>query len=77
MLGRWQALAQTADIADPHPNEVKDECEDRSASVAEVRSVDSGWPDDWRTKARHLRVAGWRPGEGRKVYISMSGIHFF
>ena len=66
MLGRWQAKAQTADIADPHPNEVKDAGKDRSASVAEIFFVDAGRPDERQTKARHRRVAGWRPDEGRK-----------
>ena len=57
MLGRWQAIAQTADIADPHPNEVKDAAKDRRAAVAEVRFVDAGRPEERRTKARHRRVA--------------------
>ena len=29
-------------------------------------SCDAGRPEGRHTKARHLRVAGWRPGEGRK-----------
>ena len=66
MLGRWQAIAQTADIADPHPNEVKDAAKDRSAAVAELCFVDAGRPDERQTKARHRRVAGWRPDEGRE-----------
>ena len=41
MLGRWQAVAQTADIADPHPNEVKDAAKDRRAAVAEVGFADA------------------------------------
>ena len=65
MLGRWQAVAQTADIADPHPNEVKDAAKDRRAAVAEVRFADAGRPEGRQTKARHRRVAGWRPDEGR------------
>ena len=66
MLGRWQAIAQTADIADPHPNEVKDAAKDRRGAVAEVRFVDAGRPEGRRTKARHRMVAGWRPDEGRE-----------
>ena len=58
MLGRWQAEAQTADIADPHPNEVKAAGKDRSAAVAEVCFADAGQPDERHTKARHSRVAG-------------------
>ena len=40
--------------------------EDRRAAVAEVRFVDAGRPEGRRTKARHRRVAGWRPDEGRE-----------
>ena len=66
MLGRWQTIAQTADIADPHPNEVKDAAKDRRGAVAEVCFVDTGRPEGRQTKARHRRVAGWRPDEGRE-----------
>ena len=67
MLGRWQAIAQTADIADPHPNEVKDAAKDRRAAVAECFVLMQRRPDGRRTKARPtFRVAGWRPDEGRE-----------
>ena len=66
MLGRWQAEAQATGVADPHPNEVKDAAKDRRAAVAEVCFVDAGRPEGRQTKARHRRVAGWRPDEGRK-----------
>ena len=66
MLGRWQAVAQTADIADPHPNVVKDECERLERRGGGRIPVDAGRPDARQSKARHLRVAGWRPDEGRE-----------
>ena len=43
---------------------------DRRAAVAEVRFVDAGRPEGRQTKARHRRVAGWRPGEGREGWLS-------
>ena len=54
-------------LADPHPNEVKDAAKDRRAAVAEDYCVDAGRPKGRHTQARHRRVAGWRPDEGRKV----------
>ena len=69
MLGRWQAKAQIADIADPHPNEVKDAAKDRRAAVAECFVLMQRRPDKRQTEARHRRVAGWRPVEGRKGKI--------
>ena len=39
---------------------------DRCAAVAERCFVDAGRPEGRQTKARHRRVSGWRPGEGRK-----------
>ena len=45
---------------------MKDAAKDRSAAVAEVCFVDAGRPEGRRTKARHRRVAGWRPDEGRE-----------
>ena len=66
MLGRWQTIAQTADIADPHPNEVKDAAKDRSAAVAEVCFADAGRPDERRTKARHSSGGGLEAGRGTR-----------
>ena len=60
MLGRWQAKAQTADIADPHPNEVKDAAKDRSAAVAEVCFVDAVAAR--KTANESPPPSGWRAG---------------
>ena len=62
MLGRWQAKAQTVDIADPHPNEVKDAAKDRRAAVAEVCFVDAGRPEGRQNESPP--PCGWR-AEGR------------
>ena len=66
MLGRWQAVAQTAAIADPHPNEVKDECErpERRGGGKVLRGCKAA-----RRTANESpppKVTGWRPDEGRE-----------
>ena len=66
MLGRWQAIAQTADIADPHPNEVKDAAKDRSAAVAEVRFVDAGRPDGRHNESPPPVGGGLEAGRGTR-----------
>ena len=78
MLGRWQTIAQTADIADPHPNEVKDAAKDRSAAVAEVCFVDAGRPDGRQTKTRHRAGGGLEAGrgtQGGQIPINSSLFH--
>ena len=66
MLGRWQTIAQTADIADPHPNEVKDAAKDRRAAVAGRGLVDAGRPERRQTKARHRAGGGLEAGRGTR-----------
>ena len=73
MLGRWQAVAQAADIADPHPNEVKDAVRTGAARWRRSTVLMQGGPKDGITKARHWRVAGWRPDKGREGRNPESG----
>ena len=70
MLGRWQAKAQIADIADPHPNEVKDAAKDRRAAVAEVRFVDAGRPEGRHNESPPPSGGGLEDGRGTQGAIN-------
>ena len=78
MLGRWQAIAQTADIADPHPNEVKDAAKDRRAAVAEVCFVDAGRPEGRQNESPPPSGGGLEAGrgtQGGQIPINSSLFH--
>jgi len=70
---------QAATVADgrsrSHPNEVKDECADRSGAVAEECVLMQRRPDERQTKARHREGGGLevRPRDARGARGARTG----